>query len=75
MHRENQRKERPAHQIEHERQAPQAEEPIDDAPLAALEDRRRIDYGKIERKLGLLYPNSKVYLIPMSRKISSRRGS
>ncbi len=38
----------------------------------ALEDQRRLDYGKIERKLALLYPNSKVYLIPMSRKIIVR---
>lgn len=37
-----------------------------------LEDRRRIEYGRIERKLQLLYPNSKVYLIPMSRKIIVR---
>lgn len=38
----------------------------------SLEDQRRLDYGKIERKLALLYPNSKVYLIPMSRKIIVR---
>jgi pilus assembly protein CpaC len=38
----------------------------------ALEEQRRIDYGKIERKLALLYPNSKVYLIPMSQKIVVR---
>ncbi|MGE4003259.1 MAG: pilus assembly protein N-terminal domain-containing protein, partial [Planctomycetaceae bacterium] len=38
----------------------------------ALDDQRRLDYGKIERKLALLYPNSKVYLIPMSRKIIVR---
>ncbi|WP_437204907.1 pilus assembly protein N-terminal domain-containing protein [Planctomicrobium sp. SH664] len=37
-----------------------------------LEEQRRIDYGRIERKLSLLYPNSKVYLIPMSRKIIVR---
>ncbi len=41
-------------------------------PDPALEERRRIDYGKIERKLAILYPNSKVYLIPMSRKIIVR---
>ncbi len=35
----------------------------------ALEDRRRVDYGKLERKLALLFPNSKVYIIPMSGKI------
>lgn len=32
-------------------------------------DQRRIDYGKLERKLSVLFPNSKVYLIPLSRKI------
>lgn len=37
-----------------------------------LEDRRRIEFGRIERKISLLYPNSKVYLIPMSRKIIVR---
>ena len=41
-------------------------------PDPSLEERRRIDYGKIERKLALLYPNSKVYLIPMSRKVVVR---
>lgn len=35
----------------------------------SLEERRRVDYGKLERKLHLLFPNSKVYLIPMSTKI------
>ncbi|WP_459555917.1 type II and III secretion system protein family protein [Lacunimicrobium album] len=35
----------------------------------ALEDRRRVDYGKLERKLALLFPNSKVYIIPISGKI------
>ncbi|VAX40548.1 Type II/IV secretion system secretin RcpA/CpaC, associated with Flp pilus assembly, partial [hydrothermal vent metagenome] len=34
-----------------------------------LEDQRRIDYGKLERKIAVLFPNSKVYLIPLSRKI------
>lgn len=38
----------------------------------SLEEQRKIDYGRIERKLALLYPNSKVYLIPMSRKIIVR---
>jgi len=38
----------------------------------SLEEQRRIDYGRIERKLALLYPNSKVYLIPMSQKIIVR---
>ena len=37
-----------------------------------LEEQRQIDYGRIERRLALLYPNSKVYLIPMSRKIIVR---
>ncbi len=38
----------------------------------SLDDRRRIDYGRIERKIALLYPNSKVYLIPLSYKIIVR---
>ncbi len=37
-----------------------------------LEEQRRIDYGRIERRIALLYPNSKVYLIPMSYKIIVR---
>ncbi len=35
----------------------------------SLDDQRRIDYGKLERKLVVLFPNSKVYLIPLSSKI------
>jgi pilus assembly protein CpaC len=35
----------------------------------SLEDRKRHDYGQLEKKLTLLFPNSKVYLIPMSGKI------
>ncbi|MFK7777183.1 MAG: pilus assembly protein N-terminal domain-containing protein [Gimesia sp.] len=35
----------------------------------SIEDQRRIDYGKLERKIAVLFPNSKVYLIPLSRKI------
>ena len=35
----------------------------------SVDDQRRIDYGKLEEKLRDLFPNSKVYLIPMSRKI------
>jgi pilus assembly protein CpaC len=38
----------------------------------SLDEQRRIDYGKLERKLAVLYPNSKVYLIPLSRKIIVR---
>jgi pilus assembly protein CpaC len=34
-----------------------------------LEEAARIDYGKLEKKLHILFPNSKVYLIPMSSKI------
>ncbi len=34
-----------------------------------LEEAARIDYGKLEKKLAILFPNSKVYLIPMSTKI------
>jgi pilus assembly protein CpaC len=37
-----------------------------------LDDQRRIDYGKLERKLAVLFPNSKVYLIPMSYKLIVR---
>ena len=35
----------------------------------SLEDQARIDYGKLEKKIALLFPNSKVYLIPLSGKI------
>ncbi len=35
----------------------------------SIEERRRIDYGKLERKLAVLFPDSKVYLIPLSGKI------
>jgi len=35
----------------------------------SADERRRTDYGKLERKLALLFPNSKVYLIPFSGKI------
>lgn len=38
----------------------------------SLEDQERNDYGKLERKLAILFPNSKVYLIPLSRKIVVR---
>ncbi len=38
----------------------------------SLDEQRRIDYGKLERKLAVLYPNSKVYLSPLSRKIIVR---
>ncbi len=34
-----------------------------------LEESARIDYGRLEKKLAILFPNSKVYLIPMSTKI------
>ncbi|WP_437194217.1 pilus assembly protein N-terminal domain-containing protein [Planctomicrobium sp. SH527] len=37
-----------------------------------LDEQRNLNYGRIERKLSLLYPNSKVYLIPISRKIIVR---
>ncbi len=37
-----------------------------------LDEQRRVDYGKLERKLAVLFPNSKVYLIPMSFKIIVR---
>lgn len=35
----------------------------------SVEERQRHDYGKLEKKLAVLFPNSKVYLIPMSGKI------
>jgi pilus assembly protein CpaC len=34
-----------------------------------IEEQKRIDYGRLERKLAILFPNSKVYLIPLSGKI------
>lgn len=38
----------------------------------SLEERRKIDYGRIERKIALVYPNSKLYLIPMTRQVIVR---
>ena len=38
----------------------------------SLNKQREIDYGKLERKLAQMYPNSKVYLIPFSWKIVVR---
>lgn len=35
----------------------------------SIEERQRYDYGKLEKKLAVLFPNSKVYLIPLSGKI------
>lgn len=37
-----------------------------------LDNQRRIDYGRLEAKINRLYPNSQVYLIPMSFKIVVR---
>lgn len=37
-----------------------------------LDNQRKLDYGRLERKLAQMYPNSKVYLIPLSRKIIVR---
>ncbi len=37
-----------------------------------LDNQRRIDYGRLEAKINKLYPNSQVYLIPMSYKIVVR---
>lgn len=34
-----------------------------------IDEQLRIDYGKLERKIAALFPNSKVYLIPLSGKI------
>ena len=33
------------------------------------EDQRKMDFGKLEKKLQILFPNSKVYLIPLTRRI------
>lgn len=41
-------------------------------PDPSLDEQRRLDYGRIERKISLLYPNSKVYLIPMTYRIIVR---
>lgn len=38
----------------------------------SLDEQRKIDLGKLERRLQVLYPNSKVYLIPLSHKIIVR---
>jgi pilus assembly protein CpaC len=35
----------------------------------SVDERRRTDFAKLERKLGLLFPNSKIFLIPFSGKI------
>lgn len=37
-----------------------------------LDNQRRIDYGRLEAKINRLYPNSQVFLIPMSFKIVVR---
>ncbi|HET6422504.1 MAG TPA: pilus assembly protein N-terminal domain-containing protein [Planctomycetaceae bacterium] len=37
-----------------------------------LDNQRRIDYGRLEAKINRLYPNSQIYLIPMSFKIIVR---
>ena len=37
-----------------------------------LDNQRKLDYGKLERKIALMYPNSKVYLIPLGFKIIVR---
>lgn len=34
-----------------------------------VEEQLRIDYGKLERKIAILFPNSKVYLIPLHEKL------
>jgi len=36
------------------------------------DNQRKLDYGRLERKLAQMYPNSKVYLIPMQQKIIVR---
>jgi pilus assembly protein CpaC len=35
----------------------------------SVEERRRLNYGRLERKLAILFPNSKVHLIPFSGKV------
>lgn len=35
----------------------------------SLEDRLRADYGRLEKKIAVTFPNSKVYLIPLSGKV------
>ena len=37
-----------------------------------LDDQRRVDYGRLEQKLAVLFPNSKVFLIPTSYKLIVR---
>ncbi len=37
-----------------------------------LDNQRKLDYGRLERKLAQMYPNSKVYLIPFQQKIVVR---
>jgi len=34
-----------------------------------IDEQRRLDYGKLERKIAILFPNSKVYLIPLHEKL------
>ncbi|MBM4076379.1 MAG: type II and III secretion system protein, partial [Planctomycetes bacterium] len=37
-----------------------------------LDNQRKLDYGRLERRIAAMYPNSKVYLIPLSNKIIVR---
>ena len=37
-----------------------------------IEDRRKIDYGRVERLLKVLYPNSNIYLIPLTNRVIVR---
>ena len=37
-----------------------------------VEDRRKIDYGRVERLIKVLYPNSNVYLIPLTSRVVVR---
>lgn len=34
-----------------------------------IDEQLRLDYGKLERKIAILFPNSKVYLIPLHEKL------
>lgn len=38
----------------------------------SFDEQRRVDFGKLEQKLAVLFPNSSVYLIPLSYKIIVR---
>ena len=39
------------------------------SPNEAAEDRRRIEYGQLEKKINEMFPNSSVYLVPVADKL------